>query len=54
METPSNLINEIQSEMDDWCFGSGRTETELDEYLTVPVITLRGDETIESFNIVHW
>jgi hypothetical protein len=44
-----------QSEMDDWCFGSlRRTETELDEYLIAPVITLRGDETIESFNIVQW
>jgi len=53
--TESVLETLTQSEMDDWCFGSSRrTETELDEYLTAPVITLRGEETIESFNIVHW
>jgi len=44
-----------QSEMDDWCFGGSiDMETELDEYLAAPVITLRGNETIDSFNIVNY
>lgn len=44
-----------QSEMDDWYFGPmNPSETELDEYLATPVITLRGEETLETFNIVHW
>jgi hypothetical protein len=45
-----------QSEMDNWCFGGSiNMETELNEYLTAPVITLRGNETIDSFNIInHW
>lgn len=39
-----------QSEMDDWCFGESiDMETELDEYLVAPVITLHGNEMIDSF-----
>jgi hypothetical protein len=44
-----------RSEMDEWCFGGSiDTETELDEYLAAPVITFRGNETIDSFNIIDY
>ena len=48
--------NSMRSEMDDWCFGDidSQSQSELDEYLAAPVLTLRGEETMESFNPVSW
>ena len=43
----------LRSEMDDWCFGDiSQTQSELDEYLATPVVTLRGTETMKTFNPV--
>jgi hypothetical protein len=52
----SSQPNPLHSDMDDWCFGDTdfRSQSELDEYLAAPVLTLRGEETMESFNPVSW
>jgi len=45
----------LRSEIDDWCFGNvSQTRNELDEYLTAPVVILRGSETMETFNPILW
>ena len=43
----------LQSEMNDWCFSDiTQTQSELNEYLATPVVTLRGTETMKTFNPV--
>ena len=43
------------SDLDEWCFGElSCDESELDQYLNTPVITLHGEESLSSFNVVGW
>jgi hAT family C-terminal dimerisation region len=46
-----------QSELDEWCFGeslSEQPESELEQYLNTPVITLRSEESLNSFDVIAW
>ena len=52
----SNQQTPLRSDMDNWCFGDTdfRSQNELDEYLAAPVLTLRSNDTMKSFNPVSW
>jgi hypothetical protein len=45
----------VQSELDDWALGNySYTQTELEEYLTTPVIKLQPTESMKTFNPIPW
>jgi hypothetical protein len=44
-----------RSDIDEWCFGRvSSNESELDQYLNAPIVTLRGEENMISFSVVGW
>jgi hypothetical protein len=47
--TPTTL-----SDIDMWCFGGASKESELEQYLNTPTVTLRVDESMLTFNVVEW